>query len=382
MFLQSFHRITLIASLLIMATGCGRNRPGLNPAASLDAKLEWKLQDFREEFQIPALQLGLIKNGQVVFAGACGVKDLKANQPITSHSLFHMASVSKPFVAIATLQLVEQGRLKLDDRIVDHIPYFRLQDERYREITIRQVLAHTSGLPDLRDYGWDKPQWDEGAAERYVRSLANLKLRFVPGDRFHYSNIGYDILGDLIAKVSGVSFEAFLQKNVFHPLEMRESTFLKAEVSQELGVSPHRRDFSTFFLQRVASVYPYNRAHAPSSTLHSNVGDMLKFCQSLLQESKGAKVLSSENRNLMWTPQVDQGLRDPEKVEWVGQVGFGWFIGSYKGHRMISYSGADPGFRASVALLPEKGIAVVCMGNSDAMRVGRLSRAILDLALE
>ena len=369
---------------LVLAVGCGSHRPPVGTTAPLGEKLEWTLRDFREEFRIPALQLGVLKEGKVVFIGSCGVRSLKTEETITDRSLFHLASLSKPFTAIAVLQLAEQGKLKLEDRVVDHLPYFRLRDPRYVAITLRQLLAHTSGLPDLRDYKWDQPEWDEGSAERFVRSLECLVLKSAPGERFRYSNIGYDILGEVIAKASGQSFETWMKENLFEPLEMTESTFLKAEVPQALAVSPHRKDVSTLYMQRMASIYPYHRAHAPSSTLHSNAGEMLKFCQAMLNDGsfQGKRILSPESHSLSWSEHADQGLRDELKAQWMGKVGLGWFLGSYKGHRMISFVGADPGFRASMALLPDKGIAVVCMGNSDAMRVGRLSRAVLDLTLE
>lgn len=286
----------------------------------------------------------------------------------------------------SALQSLSPKRIRLvfSDSRGDVVRSFRLRDSRYKAITLQQLLAHTSGLPDLRDYQWDKPEWDDGAAERFVRSLGNVELQSAPGERFRYSNIGYDILGDVIAKASGMSFEAWMKDNLFKPLEMTESTFLKAEVPQQLAVSPHRKELSTLFMQRVAGLYPYHRAHAPSSTLHSNAGEMLRFCQAMLEGGslQGKQILTPESHHLAWSEQADQGLRDEQKAEWMGKVGLGWFLGHYRGHRMVSYVGADPGFRASMALLPEKGIAVVCMGNSDAMRVGRLSRLALDLALE
>lgn len=350
----------------------------------LSEQLDRKMREFAEKMQVPAIELGVIKDGRIVFSGAYGVRRQKTNEPITAHSLFHMASISKAFVATALVQLAERGRLSLDDRIVDLLPYFRLADERYRDITIRQVLTHTSGIPDVRDYQWDRPQYDDGAAERYVRSLSALKLRFQPGERFLYSNIGFDVLGDVIAKASGVSFEDYVEANILRPLGMTESTFLKTRVPEGLSVSPHLRNLSTLFAVRPAQVYPYNRAHAPSSTLHSNVGDMLRWCQTNMNggELEGQRILSPQSQELLWTRQADQGLRDPAKAELMGGVGLGWFLGTYRGLRMISYGGADPGFRAFVILIPERGTAAVAMGNSDSMRAGRLARAALDLALE
>jgi CubicO group peptidase (beta-lactamase class C family) len=133
--------------------GCGHRRAAIpvGPAGGLDARLDALMRQQASEFSVPGLQLGVIKGGRVVFAGACGVGNLQTGRAITRRSLFHMASVSKPFVSTAILQLAEQGKLGLDDRVTEHLPYFRLEDERYRLITIRQLLLHTSGMPDVHD---------------------------------------------------------------------------------------------------------------------------------------------------------------------------------------------------------------------------------------
>ena len=84
------------------------------------------------------------------------------NRPITRDTLFHMASITKPFVATALMRLVERGKVNLDDPVIKYVPYFRLQDDRYKEITVRQMATHTSGMPDVKNYYWDKPEYDAG----------------------------------------------------------------------------------------------------------------------------------------------------------------------------------------------------------------------------
>ena len=100
-----------------------------------------------------------------------------------------MASITKPFVATAVMQLVEKGRMSLDAPVTTYLPYFEIADPRAKTITVRQMLTHTSGMPDEGDYGWDRPQYDDGALERYVRSLKDQKLVFAPGERMQYSNM-------------------------------------------------------------------------------------------------------------------------------------------------------------------------------------------------
>ena len=129
--------------------------------------------------------------------------------------ILHMASVSKPFVAMAVLQLVEKGQVSLDSPLVRYLPYFTMADPRYTKVTIRQMLTHTSGFPDVKDYGWDRPQYDDGALERYIRdSVSHCTLLSDPGTKFAYSNMAYDVLAGVVAALSGTTFET-LHENAF-----------------------------------------------------------------------------------------------------------------------------------------------------------------------
>jgi CubicO group peptidase (beta-lactamase class C family) len=133
-----------------------------------------------------------------------------------------------------------------------------LADDRSSQITIRQLLTHVSGLPDVEDYGWATPEYDEGALERYVKSLASVKLRAAPREKYAYSNIGYDILGDVIAKSSGRTFEACVADTIFRPLGMSSSTLLLADVPRERLATPCVRAQAGVFVR--AKHFPYNRA--------------------------------------------------------------------------------------------------------------------------
>ena len=131
------------------------------------------------------------------------------------------------------------------------------------------MLSHLSGMPDVEDYEWDKPQYDDGALERYVRSLSNQSLIAAPGAGFRYSNMAYEVLGDLIAKVSGMSFEDYVRRHILEPLGMKSSTLLVKQANSSLLTSPHVMDNS--YQTVVSKVFPYNRMHSPSSTVYSNV---------------------------------------------------------------------------------------------------------------
>jgi CubicO group peptidase (beta-lactamase class C family) len=203
------------------------------------ARLTRTVEGLLAEGRLVGLSVGIVRGGQLVYSGAFGARSMETREPVTERSLFHLASVSKPFVATALVQLAERGAVALDAPVVEYLPYFRLADERYPTLTIRQMLSHVSGMPDTEDYGWERPEHDEGALERYVRSLSGERLIGDPGAQFAYSNIAYEVLGDVIAKASGQSFEAYIRDHILQPLGMDQSTFLRAEVPPALAVTPH-----------------------------------------------------------------------------------------------------------------------------------------------
>ena len=119
--------------------------------------LDKLISETLESFNLPGVAVGVVRRNSVAYAKGFGVLNADTGGEVTEHTLFHMASVAKPFVATAIMQLVEQGRIDLDERVTTYLPYFTLADERCREITIRQMLSHSSGMPDVQDYGWAHP---------------------------------------------------------------------------------------------------------------------------------------------------------------------------------------------------------------------------------
>jgi len=246
----------------------------LNLVVQIKNHLDSVFIQYLNNTQVPGIAIGVLKNGKVLYSKGFGVKNNNTQEPVTSKSLFHMASVSKTFVATAIMQLYEDNKIKLDDPLIKYLPYLEMKGEQYRGITIRQVLTHTSGIPDVQNYYWDKPQYDNAALEGYVRSLKKKKLDFDPDKQFQYSNAAFEVLGDLIAKVSNMPFEDYIKANILDPIQMGNSTFLKTEVLDSLATSPHIKSKNEVVMSKV---YPYNRMHAPSSTLPSNIDDMLKY---------------------------------------------------------------------------------------------------------
>lgn len=347
------HAFTLLVYLII-SKAIAQEKPDFKQLAgaidSIAINQKWKAD-------IPGFAVGVIVDNQIIFEKTYGVQSLSSPDPLTGQSDFHMASVSKPFAATAILQLVESGKLNLDSTVGYYLPYFRMRDERYKKVTLYHILTHSSGIPDVTDYEWDRPQADDGAAERYTRTFTQLDLDFASGSKFNYSNAAFDILADVISKASGISFEHYMTKNIFIPIGMHHSSFLLSDISVNRRTSPHIINDS---LSQIASqVYPYNRIHAPSSTLHSNLTDMLKWAQVYLNKGSinGHEVIKKTTWETMIRPRL--------KVDSQYTVCLSWFEVQVGLKTIYFHSGGDLGYRSFVGFDPEDNVAVVLMGNNE-----------------
>lgn len=337
-------------------------------------RLDAALQRFVSEDGVPGAAVGIVDEGRVVYANGFGVASLAdPAQPVTRDTVFHLASVTKTFVATAVMQLVERRQLSLDAPIVGYLPYFRVADARSNAITIRHILTHTSGLPDVDTYNWDRPEYDDGALERYVRSLTTITLRSAPGSTYAYSNLAFEVLGDVIAKASGMPFENYVQEAILEPLQMRSSTLLYDGVARRNAWAAGHTRTATGAMT-VIPHYPYNRAHAPSSTLHSSASDMSRWMLAMLNggELDGRRILRKSSLDEMWTPTVD--ARE-------GRIGLAWLSLAVQGEDLVWHGGGDTGFRARLMLLPARRSGVIVLANSDRVNTNRLAQTAVEAAV-
>ena len=334
--------------------------------------------------EMAGLAVAVVREEEVVSRGF-GVRDVGSGASVTPETMFHLASVSKPFVATAIVSLATprdgvEPLVDLDAPIVEWVPEFTLADGRAGEVTARRLLSHSSGLPDVADYGWHDPQLRDDALSEFARSLSGWRLRVEPGSAFGYSNAGFELLGLLLSRVTGTTFEDGVKHQVLAPLGMRNSTFLRSEVPDDVAASPH----VGMPLAVPEHAYPYTRRHAPSSTLHSNLVEMSRWMVAHFERAGGDAERSSDRwsrldpglLNTMWQPVVPVG-----NPPWEEAAALGWSVGSYRGHRTLSHSGADPGFGSKVVLVPDRRTGVALLANSNTVPTGPLARAALDIAL-
>ena len=339
----------------------GDRAGGAGEEIALEAAIDSFIQAVMTAHDVPGVTAAVVRDGEVVYSKAFGVESIDTGAALSPQHLFHFASVSKPFVATAVMQLVEAGKIDLDARVTIYLPYFKLADAGYEEITIRQMLNHTSGMPDVNDYEWDNPQTGDEEAERYVRALADEKMIGPPGGQTVYSNRAFDTLGDVIAKVSGQSFEDYMNEHILDPLGMAESTFFYPATNEDLRTVGHVWNLGPV----VSEHYPYNRRHAPSSTLNSSVHEMTRWALANLDRGQldGRRILEDSSYDELWKPSAEMGS---------SEVGLSWFIGEFDGVRTISHGGGDTGFSSYFLLMPEKNIGFILASNYDRSPMGQL----------
>lgn len=371
----------LLCAVAVLSLCClGRASASGPVAPELSPEQRARIGEFVQRWmalrQAPGIAVGIVSGGETVYAEGFGVESLdRPDDPVTPDSLFHLASNSKPFVAATLLRLVADGRLDLDTPIQRLLPYFRLDDPRAPDITVRRMLSHVSGMPDETDYGWgDTENLDDGALERYTRSLGEHALIADPGAEFHYSNMAYEVLGDLIAKLTGMTFEQAVRQTLLEPLGMSHSSFLLADVDPERLTDPHDRTLMPF----VSPVRPYTREHAPSSTLYSSAREM---CHWMLMNLDGGAfaghgILPPALHASMVAPAAPIGGSGRSE-----QIGISWFLGHLRGEPTISHAGRDLGYGSMVILVPGRSLGVVVLGNAHFGPIGQVAEGIVDLLL-
>ena len=329
---------------------------------------------FMKDHQIPGMAIGVVHQSQVIFTGEFGSKNFLLSGPITSHTVFNLASISKLFVAAAIIKLAHQGIIDLDAPVANYLPYFQLKQKVYRFITIRHLLTHRSGLPRGPKFLLFPPEHDDASLKRSVIRLKHLDITVNPGGKWRYSNIGYNILGALIAEVTGQSFESYIRDHIFLPLEMYDTTYFKAEIPAEQMACPHFRQGETI----LTAIDNDHRPYAPSAGLFSTLHDMIHWAQAHLANGSYNEfhLYPADVFPQVLIPQAETGLPSSEQY-----MGLGWFLGTYKGHRLAGHSGEQVGYKSHFLLLPDDHLGVIVMINCEEAPLAELSAQLLDLLL-
>lgn len=321
--------------------------------ASLSPQVDEYVAGEMHAEKIPGLALAVVRDGAIVKAQGYGLANVELNVPVKPETLFESGSVGKQFTATAVMMLVEEGKIALDDKITK---YFPDAPAAWREITVRNLLSHTSGIPD---YTGEDTSGNEHVLnfrqdyteDQLVKMAEGLKPIFKPGEKWSYSNTGYVLLGVLIHRVTGEFYGDFLQQRIFKPLGMTSTRIIS-----EADIIPNRSSGYRLVngeLKNQEWVSPSLNTTADGS-LYTSVLDMSKWDASLYTE----KLLKKSSLDEMWTP---MRLNDGQNAEY----GFGWFLHSANGHRLIEHAGSWQGFTTQISRYVDDKLTIIVLTNLD-----------------
>jgi len=330
----------------------------------------------RERFEVPGIAVAVVKDGQVVFEGGWGVRELGKPDPVDAHTLFAIASNTKAFTAASLAMLADEGKLSLEDRVVEHLPEFRMADPYVTaQMRVRDLLTHRSGLGlgagDL--LFWPGSDY---STEEVVARLKDVPLASSFRERYAYDNILYAAATLLIERVSGQSYAQFLQQRFFDPLGMAGTRFnADALRPGDRAASGHAKaDFTT--LRPTFPLTWHNAAGAGG--IYSSVHDMARWMNAQLAggrytdaEGREQRLFSERRHKSMWTLHTPINIPEPAVPELAASrpdflgYGEGWMLSTYRGEKLVWHTGGWPGMVSRVTLVPGRNLGVVVLTNQE-----------------
>jgi CubicO group peptidase (beta-lactamase class C family) len=330
----------------------------------------------------PGAAVLVVRNGNPVFRRGYGVTDLRTLHPIDAKTNFRLASFTKQFTAACIMLLVHDGKLHYDDHLTDIFPEFPAYG---KSITVRNLLNHTSGLPDYEDLLMKQfPNTPEEKVPQ-ILDAGVLKLleqqisgKFAPGSKWEYSNSGYAVLAMIVEKISGKTFGQFLQQRIFAPLKMKNT------LAYEKGKNevPHRAYGHSKAGQNEKDGW-HETDQSPTSAvlgdggIYSSLDDLAKWDRALLDHT----LLSEAEMRPALTP-VQPPDGPPRFADGPAlSYGFGWFLDPYQGHKRMSHDGDTIGFRTTIQRFPDDNLTIVVLANRADVNPEELALKVADLYL-
>lgn len=301
------------------------------------------------EYNIPGLSIGIIKYDSLLYNKGFGLKNINKKNKVRENTNFHTASISKLFTAQAIMLLIERNKLTLNTKLLEIIPELNYKDKEIENISVKSLLNHTSGLPDVSDYKWYKNNQSEKSLEEYILNL-NLTLISKPNNEYYYSNLGYNLLGYIVERVTKVNFDDFIKIEILNKSKMKNSDFRYFKILDTLKSSPHCKKFITNNIYS-REIYPYTREQAPSSTLNSSSIDLSMWMISFLN--------SLNNKNSIYKEMIKPSF------EPYPYIGLGFQLSTLSGYKIVGHYGGDKGYRSYLFMIPSKNIGLVLLANCD-----------------
>jgi CubicO group peptidase (beta-lactamase class C family) len=338
--------------------------PTMTPPDPPVAELSRLVREAQANERIPSISAAAVGNGEVVWQEALGLASVEPEERATIDTQYRVGSITKTITAAAVMQLRDAGELSLDDRLEQHLP-----EAHHGTLTLRRMLAHMSGLQrEMPGYVWETLDFPDRAG--LVSGLVDAQQVLPPGARWHYSNLAFALLGEVVARRSGLEYEAYVQEHLLNPLDLNRTSF-----------DPAAPAANAYFVEPYADrVRPDQNvikgALAAAGSLWSTTGDLARWGVVLVEGAEG--VLRRETAEEM---RAFQSMADLE--EWK----LGWGLGLTllrEGDRIfVGHGGAMPGFLAGLAVSPkERSGAVVLVNSGAGVKIDELTRKIAVVAAE
>ncbi len=343
--------LLLILSLsLVNLSSCGRvpSDTLIKKNSLIETVVDSIVHPYITDSLIAGTVIGVAQKGKLIFLKSYGYSNLDEKMPMGNNSVFPIASVTKPFTAIATMQLVEKGSLALDDNIQKYIEF----DTKDKIVTVRQLLNHTSGIKDYTELNIaDELDGKEYSPHALFELLEKKKFDFEPGEAMDYNNSGYYLLALLIEKVSGLTYEEYLKENVFQPVKMNRTV-------NGYSLPENFEIVSGYNMNNLgkleAAVMGDFRMATGAGSLYSTVDDLLKW-QIAFHHSK--RLLKNDGYQAMTTAnKLPNGG--------ITNYGLGLEINQHKGNKVLSHNGVIQGHLSDARYFPESDLSVVTLINT------------------
>jgi D-alanyl-D-alanine carboxypeptidase len=356
----------LAALLLRLALGAVPVGAATASPATADelARYADKLMTERYAADKPGAAILVAKDGKVVLRKGYGLAEVELGVPVRPEMVFELGSVTKQFTATAILMLQERGKLSVQDEVTKYLPGYPTHGQK---ITLEHLLTHVSGIPSYTGLPEWPPKWREDLTVDQLMALFKDKpLEFNPGDQWAYSNSAYILLGAVIEKVSGKSYEDFVEQEIFAPLGMTHSVYNHNEELLPGRVAGYEPDAHGFHPARYLSMtHPY-----AAGSLMSSVDDLWLWEQGLAS----GKVLRPESLDRMFTPaKLNSGVNT--------NYAFGWGVFEYNGRKVMAHGGGIFGFVTHVARVPDEKLYVAVLSNNPSIDPGELGTRIVAKAI-
>lgn len=384
--MQSVLHRWFVAAILVVALVCiGVNTPSqaqttAKAAPSADT-LRRQIETIRQQWNVPGLAVAIVKDDQVILSEGFGVRQIGSSETVDGDTLFAIASNSKAFTAAALAILVDEGKLKWDDRVTKYLPWFRLQDPlATSELRIDDLLCHRSGLGTFSGdlLWWGTPYSPREVLERAVHLKPASSFRAEYG----YSNLMFLAAGEVIREASGQSWSDFVSSRILNPLDMnRTTTSVRDLLSKGNFATPHKTiDSGSKPLQ-----WMNWDTMAAAGGIISSSNDMSQWLRLQLRRGQittESNLFSAVRSHEMWqamTPMaVSQGYTDRFPSTHFRAYGLGWSLSDYLGKKMVGHGGGYDGMYSQVTMIPEENLGIVVLTNSMTSISPAITYTILD----